>query len=464
MLRILGLLILTVLTACSKKPLSPGLVSTSNLGTLRGQHFVRVITHFHSPYSFDACDGQGIRADGSINLECLHDAKTAFCENHINFVFMTDHMSHLSTTGFQDLVLSESGDTVILNGSDPVGTQIHCADGFNAVMFPGLEGKLLGLGMQQHVASDQASREAIYGAEDGAARDALTVTAGALVAVPHTESRDLLSLIALQPKAIEIYNLHANLDPKIRKKYLHRNPFDKVGKFINYLADPFNSLNPDYLFLDFLEFNDVYFQTWDAMLAAGLETTGLGGLDSHENIFKQAGADGQRLDHHRRMTRFMNNLALTAADDEASVKSAIQNGKVFFVIEGLGTPYGLDFHGTVNSPGGELVTEMGGTMSPSGSSSSLSFTVPSVIAGFPGLDSEESPAITAELIYVNGAGIETVVARTSSGQLNYADPPAGHYRVQVRMKPRHLRDFLFNTDHADEEYLWIISNHIKVVP
>ena len=87
-------------TACSKMQPSPGLVNTLELGTVRGSHYERVITHFHTPYSFDACDGKGLNADGSVNLSCLHDIKTALCTNHINLTFDTDHVNFLAQTSF----------------------------------------------------------------------------------------------------------------------------------------------------------------------------------------------------------------------------------------------------------------------------------------------------------------------------------------------------------------------------
>jgi hypothetical protein len=455
----LSLLLLSVL-ACADRPVSPGLLRTSELGSLRGLFPVRAITHFHTPYSFDACDGKGIAADGTPNVSCWDHARAAFCENHINYIFATDHTDRMAETTFEDLALIRSGDTLLLNGADPVGNRIACADGFTPVLLPGLEGKWLALGMQKHVPGDLATRQAVYGAEDAASKASLENDAGALVAVPHTESRDFANLLALAPQAIEIYNLHANLDPKIRKKYLGRPPFDKLGAFINFLADPYKELNPDYLFLDFIEFNSIYFDTWNRLLAAGLSVTGIGGLDSHENIFPQKAADGERLDQHRRMTRFINNFVLTNTDDAASVKSAIAAGRVYFVVEGLGTPTLPDFHGTVAGSG--TTVEMGGTMSPGASASELSFTVPSVHGSFPGMGEEEKPEIRAELIRVDPSARETVVARGSAA-ISYLDPPAGHYRVQVWIRPKHLKEFLFDEDRGNEEFLWIIGNPIRVL-
>jgi hypothetical protein len=457
---ILFSLFLVPVLACADRPVSPGLLRTSELGSLRGLLPVRAITHFHTPYSFDACDGKGIAADGTPNAACWDHARAAFCENHINYIFATDHTDRMAETSFQDLVLLRSGDTLLLSGTEPVGNRIACADGFAPVLSPGLEGKWLALGMQRHVPGDLATRQAVYGAEDAASKASLENDAGALVAVPHTESRDFANLLALAPQAIEIYNLHANLDPKIRKKYLGRPPFEKLGAFINFLADPYKELNPDYLFLDFIEFNSVYFETWNRLLAAGLPVTGIGGLDSHENIFPQKAADGERLDQHRRMTRFINNFVLTNADDSTSVKSAIAAGRVYFVVEGLGTPTLPDFHGTVAGSGATI--EMGGTMTPGADASELSFSVPSVHASFPGMGAEEKPQIRAELIRVDSNARETVVARGSSA-ISYLDPPAGHYRVQVWIRPKHLKDFLFDEDRGNEEFLWIIGNPIRVV-
>jgi hypothetical protein len=454
---------------CSRQPVSPGLVSLSALGTQRGNHFVRAITHFHSPYSFDACDGKGYRAQGDIDLACLHEAKYALCENHIDYTFVTDHSEHVSETDYPVLLLNEEGDTLVQNaGGDNVATQIHCADGFQPVMAPGLEGKLLALGMEAHTSTDVATRQATYGADDAAAQTTLRGV-NALVGIPHTESRDTSALIALQPDFIEIYNLHANLDPKIRKKWLHKKPFDKIAKFLNYLADPYNSLHADYIFADIFEMNQVYFDKWNALLAAGAQlatkhyTTGVGGLDSHENIFSQKASDGQRLDAHRRMTRFFNNFVITPTSSIPAIKSAIQAGHVFFVVEGLGTPVNFDFHGLNDG----VVNEMGSqemVVLP-GKASFIKLHVPEVYRDFPGMNSDNPPDITAELHFIDAVtGAEKVVGANfgANSEINYPDPPTGYYRAHIFMKPHHLKDYLFNQDHADENYTWIISNPILV--
>ena len=448
---------------CSRQKVSPGLVSLSTLGSLRGSHFVRAITHFHSPYSFDACDGKGYHSDGTIDRSCLHDAKYALCENHINYVFVTDHVEHLSETSYDDLLLHESPDTFIQNGAGKnIANQIHCADGFTSVMLPGLEGKLLALGMEDHSSTDIPTRQASYGADDAAAKLTLE-SVNALVAIPHTESRDTAALIALAPDVVEIYNLHANLDPKIRKKWLHVKPFDKIAKFLNYLIDPYHNLHADYIFADIFEMNSVYFEKWNALLASGHYTTGVGGLDSHQNIFSQTGSDGQRLDAHRRMTRVFNNFVLTTLDTPAGIKSAIKNGHVFFVVEGLGTPVNLDFHATHAGSIVEMGRDQMAVTVPE--TSSINVHLPEVYYQFPGMNSDHAPEIWGELHFINPVtGAESVVARAkgANSEILYPEPQSGFYRIHVFMKPHHLKDYLFDEDHENETYPWIISNPIWV--
>ncbi len=465
-----GLGITTILSLCaiSCSPLSksPGLVNTSALGTLRGHHFERVITHIHTPYSNDACDGKGLNPDGSLNRECLHDLKRALCENHINLSFSTDHVNHMAQQDFESLLLLEEGESVVTNGTgDRVASSIPCSDGFNAIMAPGLEGKLLALGMEKHITGTVTDRETLYGGEglsDKSTLEASLASGGsnALVAIPHTESRSLDLLRTLNPSAMEIYNLHANLDPKIRKASLGFKPFEHIAKFMNYLLDFFNTQDADYLFVEFFQMSGIYLQKWNTLLSEGFHITGLAAHDSHENVFPQKASDGERLDQHRRMTRMFSNLVLTNSSGIDAIKTSIRDGKVFFVLEGLGTPVGFDFHAEVNGS----IVEMGSTATvPGGQSSSILFAQPSVHSTFPGMDSDESPEIVSELHFIDSTGVESVVASQAGGTLVYSDPPAGHYRVHVLMKPLHLEDYVIKDDYVERTYPWIITNPIKVV-
>lgn len=458
-------LLIAAVQGCARHPLEPGLIPTSSMGTIRGMHFARIITHFHIPYSFDACDGKGLSngSSGDPADWCVADIRQALCDNHIDYAFVTDHPNNMSYMTFQQLVLQGPGDTIVNGAYGPIANQMYCSNGHVPTLVPGLEGRFLALGMQQHVPGlTGAQLNDLYNKEDAATMATLQDPAGAnaLVVIPHTESRDPSLLMTLNPAAIEIYNVHANLDPRIRKTYLGLPPFDHIGKFLNYLVDPTNSLNADYLFMEFLAFCPVYFNIWNNMLAAGLHTTGLGGLDSHENIFPEKGSDGLRLDHHRRMTRFMNNWVLTTGTDIDSIKNSIKAGLLYFIVEGLGTPIGLDYYGST----GGTTTEMGSTMTvTSPATSSLTFNIPHVDPNFAGMDGPYHPVIYAELHKIDSAGAETVVAVSTASQLIYANPTAGNYRVHVFMFPVHLHDLIYDQNLSLTPYQWIISNPIKVV-
>jgi hypothetical protein len=80
------------------------------------------------------------------------------------------------------------------------------------------------------------------------------------------------------------------------------------------------------------------------------------------------------------------------------------------------------------------------------------------------MDSDESPAIYSELHFIDATGAESVVASQAGGTLTYSNPPAGHYRVHVYMKPLHLEDLVFKSNYVEKYYPWIISNPIRVSP
>lgn len=445
---------------CSKQPLSPGLVNLEQLGTLRGYSWARIQTHFHSPYSFDACDSGGL-VNGVPNARCLANLKSALCTNHVDLAFVTDHANHLADFDFETLVMAGAGDTVLRNGSsEPIGNRLGCSDGFAAQLAPGLEGKLLALGMERHVSGTVNDRYTLYGGETATDLTSIQTQTGALMGIPHTESRDLSLIRTLNPSFIEIYNVHANLDPKIRKRSLGLPPFQHIAKMLNYLVDPYNDLHPDFFFIEFVEMFSGVMQKWNTLLSEGRAIRGVAGLDSHENVFAQTTADGERLDSHRRMTRFMSNWVMTSSRSIADIKSALQAGRAFVVFEGFGTPEGINFYGTDNG----ATVEMGGTATiAGGETSSIVARVPGLLSSSRFLDSDEDPYIFGEIHRVDDSGNETVVASARSGTLTYNDPPSGHYRLHVYMIPLHLRDVIFSKTRAIQSHLWAISNPVRVV-
>ena len=460
-LKILCFLLLA-LNACSYKAPSPGLIPAKDLGEVRGNHFLRVETHFHGPYSYDACDDKGVGRgpEFAVNAKCLHDIKYALCANHVDVTFFTDHLGHMGEVDFSKLIVLEPSDQAVKNSAGvSIASQFNCENGFKAVAAPGLESPLLALGMEKHASEDLNTRLNIYGGGTPEVKHTLETVSHALVGVPHTESREIDYLLGLKPDFIEIYNVHANLHPRLRKDFLHVSPYAPFPHFIKYLVDIFHWLNADYLFMEFMEMNPVYFERWNALLAAGQHVTGVGGLDSHQNVLHYLGSDGERLDSHRRMTRFMSNLVLTQKDDLDSVKAAIKAGRVYFAVEGLGTPMGLDFH--ANS--GSQKIEMGDTLHlRANQMTSLEFELPVVDPHFSGMDSGVKPEIYAELHFIDSKGKETTLVTSRAPRLSYPNPVPGNYRVHVWIIPHHLKKIIAVSSLADKPFVWVISNPIRV--
>ena len=58
-------------------------------------HEIHGVVHMHSPYSHDACDGQGLTA-GVPNASCLADLRAAPCKDGLDFIALTDHPAHMN--------------------------------------------------------------------------------------------------------------------------------------------------------------------------------------------------------------------------------------------------------------------------------------------------------------------------------------------------------------------------------
>lgn len=456
------LVLLTFTSACSKRDYSRELPDSSEIGTSNGRRWTRVITHFHSQYSYDACDKKSL-SDGEIST-CRAELRDAMCRNRVDLLFLTDHPDRMSTHSFSELLLFEGSDVLSPNSTTPTSnTIVGCANGFRPQMVVGFEGQLLALAMDSHLSDPQDQLAGIYSGEDLALRNRLNTDVNALVAVPHLESRDMATVKSLSPDAVEIYNIHANLDPKLRKKWLGLRPFEHVARVLSYLADPYGDLYPDFSFLDWLEVASVYNSRWSWLVAGGVHATGIGGSDSHENIFPQKGSDGERLDAHRRLSRMMSNHVLVSSVSVANIKAAIKAGRSALVFEGFGTPTGFDFGATQ----GATVFAMGDTIALGSGAISSNISLPGLHSQSPGMDDvddDDRPHIRTELHWVDTAGTDTVVATARGASLTYTITQQGAYRAELYITPRHLKDFARDENSVDREYRWIVSNHIYVTP
>ena len=464
----------------------PPMPSAKVLGTLRGKVFERVITHFHTPYSFDACDGHGLDSKGKPNLDCARGMDEAICSNQIDFIFDSDHVNHMVNATFEDLVFTRDPAQQVIASAGlakghPVARKVNCASGHVGFLSPGLEGRLLALGMSKHVGGNEEFKRAIYSDDVPRSAKTLREQSEALIIIPHTESRSVELIEKANPDGLEIYNFHANFDPVIREKYLSAPPYRHLFSFVDYIFNPYHFLNPDYLFLEFIQFFPVYFEKWNQLLAKGFHLTGLGGTDAHQNVIAQTMVDGERLDSYRRMTRFMTHLVMVpdyaATDFERyrDTKDAIKLGRVYFVIEGLGTPVQFDFHAETGSEYSPRIHEMGDTVDPS-LHPTVVFKLPQVLQTSPGIHEYGQPQIKADLMQVTADGSEKIVSTLTvsatpplkseqsfpAQKIVFKNAPTGVYRVRVTMIPSHLRGIVRRGEFTTREYTWMISNSIYV--
>ncbi len=423
---------------------------TSSLPSIRGLRPTRGIVHSHSPFSHDACDGEGLAADGTPNASCLADLRRGICEAGEDFVFLTDHPAHMAEQPFDALFWGGDGDELVL-GSDgaPIGNRMACADGRKVLLLVGHEDAIMSLGIERHLPGTIDERMAIYNGEDAATMDALHA-AGGLVAINHPEGRTPEYLASVPFDAIEIYNLHAAIDPDIRKDSLGLDPYGAAASLIPFLQHDEYGPEPDLAMLAFYEDLPLYRSTWDTLLATR-HVTAVVGTDSHQNAFASAMRDGERGDSYRRMMRWMSNVVLLDGEaTPASVKAAFGAGRAYVVFEVFGAPAGFDFH----AEQGGTTYEMGAA-APVGST--LRVTAPALYDPDP---AAPAPEIETRLLRVGASGPEVVA---EGDAIAYAAAEPGIYRVEAWMVPNHLRPYLgTQPDQYVHDLLWVASNPIRV--
>ncbi len=453
---VLGLIIFFI--GCKKPPYNQILPLSSDLGSPRGYRIARIITHLHSPYSYDACDQEGL-IDGKPNSTCLTHLRDALCKNRIDFAFFSDHPDNQSFHSIQELLLAREGDILLYKNGRPYANQLpSCQGGVTPILMTGFESKLMALGMERHFPGSGSDLNSLYASDTVDFRSKLDSYSNALVVIPHTESRTLKQIEAIQPDAIEIYNIHANLDPKIRKQWLGTPAFGTVANILTYIIDPYNKLNPDFIFLGFFELSSIYAHTWNQLIQDDYRITGLIGTDAHENFLSQILSDGERIDSFRRILRFVSNHFLVTSMDPDAAKAAIRRGRGWAVFEGFGSPQDMDFFATTT---GQTIGV--------GDSGQISDSAV-ITLKTPSLSSEtsqgpESPDIRAVIKRVIAGGDSEVVATSEGGPISYTTTTTGAYRAEISIRPKHIREFLDTfSDLADQYYPWIITNHIYLDP
>jgi hypothetical protein len=442
-----------LLAACggsSAKPLpmwDKSLPDSSVLGSWRGLQPARGIVHLHSPYSHDACVNMPRDAQGVPNEPCLQDLREALCVDRIDFAALTDHDASMADEDFPTLFSMRGTDQPVLDGSGAqIASRMTCDDGHVVTFTVGGENDLMPVMLHRHVPGDVQARHDTYNAVDTTAEQAFR-DAGGLVWIAHTEQHPIDQLRMLQPDGIEVYNLHANIDPKIRGPYLNLDPDAAITAAVQFADTTEGHPEPDLALLSFIEPNQPAIDRWNQVLGDGRHVPATAGSDAHENALPIMLADGERGDSYRRVLRWFSNIVLVSdPQDPAQVEAALAKGRLFAVFEMLGTPEGFDIHAGAGELGDTVPV---GTM--------LEVSVPHVR----NLDkSLPGPTIVATVYRIDASG--PMIVAQGSDSLSVPMAGAGAYRVEISMVPHHLGPYLgdLGTAYAEQTVPWIYASPI----
>lgn len=415
---------------------------------LGGHVPARSVLHLHSPWSHDACDGDPL-PDGAPNAACLADLRAAICDVGLDLASLTDHPAHAAAQDYDALTWAADGDRPELLDGVAVGNHVACPDGSSVLVLPGVEDTLMPQGLRRHVEGDAAARDALYNRRDDEAIAAMTAT-GAVLTLAHTEGEPLSELTRLQDAGLvglEVFNLHAMVDPTIREESLGLESLSWLADIADF-TDPDGVAEPDLLFLAVVQEQAPSLLAWDTLSARG-PTFGFAGTDAHQNALPITLRDGERGDSYRRMMRWFSNWLLLspgAAVTAEAVEEAQRAGRSYVVFEAFGTP--ADFDVALYDASGAR-HEIGADAPPG----ELRVRCPRLAALSPrGLT---PPEISARVLrdgqpFAEGCGAHTL-----------SDP--GVYRVVFTITPHHLSPFL-GEDPASHvhEAVWIYANPHRV--
>jgi hypothetical protein len=436
------------------------LPSARVMGERRGLAPARGIVHLHSPYSHDACDGAPRAADGTPNEPCIQSLRKALCTTKIDFANLTDHDASMADEEFTTLFSMRGTDEPVMRGDDQVASRITCDDGHQVLLTVGGENAVMPIMLDRHVPGTAEERHATYNGTSEASITAFR-EAGGLVWIPHTENATLDFLRAVEPDGLEVYNLHANLDPQIRRDHLGLDPAGAIAAAAEFADTNPGHPEPDLALISFLTPNLPAIERWHELLAEGRHVAVTAGSDAHENAFPVAFADGERGDSYRRVLRWFSNVALV--EDPSNVdhlEAALRTGRNFTVFEVLGTPGGFDVHAVTPS---NQVVELGGTI-PASEGAMLTVDLPRVYALDPSLP---TPTVRARVLWIEPGGTAHVIRDGESSfepQLRANLGAPGAYRVEITIVPRHLGPYLGNLgpEMAEVELPWIYTSPIYV--
>jgi hypothetical protein len=464
--------------------------------------------HVHSPYSHDACDGDGL-TDDAPNPGCLADLRAAMCSSGYDFVLLTDHPAHMQAHTMTEDLLHAGGDELLPDGDAPRVNRVACGGERSVLVAVGYESThTLPLGLHHHVAPEHyAGLTDDVPLADATALVAALQAAGAVVAVAHSEEADLSAqrIIDVGLDAMEWYNPHGNFKTVLGGDSISGNPgavLELLQALLPFMAGADSGAHADLVVLQLLpSWPQAGFDKWREVQRARA-VTGLLGSDVHQNVsvaplcsedepLLQAAcvaaahavlptqldslatggtlqmSDGDRLDSFARIFRWLENRVLTPPGelDLAALQDALRAGRSYGLFAVFGEPEGLRFFGADaadaylgigDQAAGPLRLEL----------RAPARALPLHADGPQWGDADAANAeVRLELWHTgaDGSALALQVEGLGAAASHAASAP-GAYHLEVWVRPKHLAPALGDQQPlADAWYLWAITNPIRVL-
>ena len=468
---------------------------------------VRGVMHVHSVYSHDACDGNGLPG-GMRNTACWNDLRAAICSVKLDFVGLTDHPDFMRDYPLADELLFDAakGDEAIMDGAQMVANRLKCDDGHRAIITEGYEANHtlpVAFTTKPTTTTAYGNLDDTRPIADVQAMVGELKAAGALVASVHSEGSDLsaTTLLASGAEAMEWYNPHGNFKTVLGAEdgigLGALDALDSIGSMTPFMAGSSANAHPDSglpaapaevaagrvrQVADRAAHQDhhghprlgrapererralVHRRARHRVSAGG---DGLERQDAGAGPFGRGRADrdGRRrgLDSYERILRWLENRILVSEKSAAGVKDALRAGRNYGLFSVFGAPEGFRFVGQSNG----TLLEMGAAQP---APIALTVKVPKLAVALSGVPFTPADGAKVEVrasLYRTSATETTLVKETSllGDTLTFNATEPGAYHVEVWAKPKHLVTALgTQAALADTEYLWLISNPIRVKP
>ena len=173
--------------------------------------------------------------------------------------------------------------------------------------------------------------------------------------------------------------------------------------------------------------------------------------------------DGDRLDSYARIERWLENRVQAESLALNDVVAAMRAGRNYGLFSVFGEPDKFLFQAVQ----GEDVLDMGDQAQ---GAMQLQITLPSMPQALSGVSFSAEEAALAQismrLFHTSSTGTTSVRENPAQGQVHEENISApGAYHVEIWIQPKHFTQAAGSAqDMLEREYLWLISNAIRILP